>query len=406
MFFSDFVYYKPTNVMNVTHCSQLTKIKHPLKSIKFSPNFIDGDFGASLPNTLTHLEFIDSNKYVYIFSSEDINNLPKTLTHLKLSRTFNIAVDNLPNSLTHLDCGDSFAQEVDHLPSHLTHLTLGYNFNQKIDNLPLFLVTLKIGSKFNQNVDHLPQSLKILKICDGFNQNVDHLPNFLTNLSIGDNFTETINNLPNNLTHLTLGHRFNQEITFLPASILQLSFGKNFNQSIDYLPPNLTHLKLGDMFKHATPLLPNSLTHVTIGSRSTCVLELEKINSNFKYLECRAKPSMFSVYQGNSLTHLTVLGEIYGPLNQLPHCLTHLKFDHEFYQHPISYTPPFQNPNIVFNEFPTSLTHLSLNGHFLYAIPKLPPNLKFAAFGSDLKYPPPCLSLSSSIETIEIGTLI
>lgn len=55
---------------------------------------------------------------------ENINKLPKGITHLIINCNQSSSLNNLPNSLT--------------------HLSLKYDFNQKIDNVPFKLKVVKL----------------------------------------------------------------------------------------------------------------------------------------------------------------------------------------------------------------------------------------------------------------------
>ena len=55
-------------------------------------------------------------------------------------------------------CGYDFDQNVDKLPKSITHLTFGNVFNQNVDRLPNSITHLTFGGYFNQNIDKLPKS--------------------------------------------------------------------------------------------------------------------------------------------------------------------------------------------------------------------------------------------------------
>lgn len=108
----------------------------------------------NLPLTITHLKLI-----INVF----VDHLPSTVTHLSFGFTFNKPIDHLPSKLTHLFLGDEYSGHVDYLPHTLTHLRLGSDFNNPIDHLPSALMHLTLGFRFNKDVDNLPPSLRVLK---------------------------------------------------------------------------------------------------------------------------------------------------------------------------------------------------------------------------------------------------
>ncbi len=122
----------------------------------------------------------------------DVNNLPKSLTHLTFGYEFNQSVDNLPNTVTHLTFGFHFNHSIDKLPKNLTHLTFGFMFNKPIHNLPEGLTHLEFGSHFNLPINNLPNGLTHLTFSGYFNQLVDNLPNNLTHLKFGIYFYKLV----------------------------------------------------------------------------------------------------------------------------------------------------------------------------------------------------------------------
>jgi hypothetical protein len=89
---------------------------------------------------------------------------------------FNQQVDKLPKKLTHLTFGSRFNQYVDNLPENLTHLILGFEFNQPVDNLPKNLTHLTFGESFYQSVDNLPKNLKEIIFYSKNNINIKNIP--------------------------------------------------------------------------------------------------------------------------------------------------------------------------------------------------------------------------------------
>ena len=54
--------------------------------------------------------------------NKPIDNLSKSITHLKLGWFFNQRIDNLPDSITHLTLFSDYDQDIDNLPDSITHL--------------------------------------------------------------------------------------------------------------------------------------------------------------------------------------------------------------------------------------------------------------------------------------------
>lgn len=101
----------------------------------------------------------------------------------------------------------NFNQPVDNLPPSITHLRLSNKFNQPLKSLPPSLKSLTFGKLFNQDVLPLSllPSLTSLHFGRSFNQPLPSLPPSLTSLSFKQNFNQDISNIPDTITHLTLG---------------------------------------------------------------------------------------------------------------------------------------------------------------------------------------------------------
>ncbi len=173
--------------------------------------------------------------------------------------------------------GDSFNQPIDNLPNTLTLLKLGYSFNQSIDNLPNTIKELTLGKNFNQPIDDLPNSLTHLTIGEYYNSPIDNLPNSLTHLTLGNKFNQPINNLPNSLTHLIIGKGvlkyfsasciFNQELNNLPNSLIELEFSYEsiFQKSLNNLPNSLKKITLSGYYLGSIDDLPDNIETIIFG---------------------------------------------------------------------------------------------------------------------------------------------
>ena len=160
-----------------------------------------------------------------LFESYENNNNNKWSAN-----KFKQQVNNLPKSITHITFGQCFNQSVDNLPDSITHLTFGYYFNKPVDNLPNSITHITFGQCFNQSVDNLPDSITHLIFETWFNYPVDNLPNSITHLTFGYSFNHPVDNLPNSITHLTFGNCFNHPVDNLPKNVQQikLMYNKNY----------------------------------------------------------------------------------------------------------------------------------------------------------------------------------
>lgn len=124
----------------------------------------------NLPNSITWLKFHTYNRQI-------IKNLPNNLTHLILGCNYfkTLRPNLLPNTLTHLtlefynnNTYNEIDFNLDNLPNSLTFLKLDGDINISIDNLPNNLVHLELSNKYNIPIDNLPSSLKYLVLGDKF----------------------------------------------------------------------------------------------------------------------------------------------------------------------------------------------------------------------------------------------
>ena len=140
-------------------------------------------------------------KVSFVHSMKQLQNIFKTITHLKFGETFNEKVDihNLPPFLTHITFGSEFNQQVDNLPNSLTHVAFGHCFNQPIDNLPNFLTHVSFGHYFNQSIHNLPISVTKLTLGCRFNCSVEKLSN---SICIDRACTCMIDLLPDSIRYL------------------------------------------------------------------------------------------------------------------------------------------------------------------------------------------------------------
>jgi hypothetical protein len=120
---------------------------------------------------------------------------------LSLETLTNIAnmLKDLPNGLRILHLSGIVTGLLNNFPPHLTTLEIvSINFDWSINNLPQSLTSLKIGmgEKFAfDQVLNLPAGLKVLSVYSKFNQDIHLLPTTLENLTLLGGFKKTIDNL-------------------------------------------------------------------------------------------------------------------------------------------------------------------------------------------------------------------
>jgi len=148
-----------------------------------------------------------------------ISEILPAIQTLKLG--VNEVVDELPDSITKIKLYGNFHTNIDYLPKNLKQLMLDMKkLDGKLNFLPSSLKILIINTELKYNLDKLPQSLKILII----------------NLHAKINYP--MNKLPNNLECLIFSKSFNYEyeIISLPASIIKLVLPRSYEYPIPYLP--------------------------------------------------------------------------------------------------------------------------------------------------------------------------
>ena len=193
---------------------QVDKLPNSITHLIFGYDF--NRFIYTLPSGITHLTFGDN-------FNETLEYLPQNITHLTVGINFKEGVDHLPNSLTHLTFSESsiYTRFLNRLPTKLTHLILP-DFHVPIDELPHSLTYLKVGNLFNAPIDDLPTSLTYLELGTNFNQPIDNLPKNLTQLILGNDFNQNnVNKLPNSITTLAFYYPVNKQIK-LPSCLQQL----------------------------------------------------------------------------------------------------------------------------------------------------------------------------------------
>lgn len=448
-----FHYYQPHRVKLVEQEEYLyfpkfvREITSPINHIPISP-------------LITHITFNDT------FKDPIDGRLPLSLIHLSFGyySLFNNSVDNLPSSLTYLKVGQQFDQPIDHLPSSLLQLRL-FKYNHPIDYLPSSLTSLEAEnvSKF----DYLPLSLKHLTIsCNSEDPcldylppnltylsfvvemraeyNLDHLPSSLTHLMINDwlfynSFTDiptakrALDHLPSSLLYLRVGDFYDKPLDHLPSSLTYLHLGCKFNHPLDHLPPKLQELTVFNHFNHPLDHLPSSLEKLNIKicrSNMDCpddfcqhldhlppslkelkyemenrypytldhlpdrleVLHIDDHGAEFKFLppnitEIRSGSNARMIFPSNT----KIITNFFLPLNVLPPNLTHLSFNDEY------------KISMILSDLPTSLQLIEFGYFFNQPVGNLPPSLVCLIFSD--KFDQPIDHLPPSLKELSLGRL-
>ena len=181
------------------------------------------------------IEKIFGHKELIIIGfSETLNNIPYTVTDLKLSLPrFNDNNRNY-NFIKHVEI---IEKQIKNLQK-IQRLTIRYCKNLKIDKLPQILKYIKI---MNVNV-HKPTDKYTTIQCK-----IYYLPQSLEELCT-ENINECSDNLPQQLKYLNFGDKYNKSINKLPLNLLHLSIKRDFNKKvhINKLPKFLTKIEFYD----------------------------------------------------------------------------------------------------------------------------------------------------------------
>jgi hypothetical protein len=142
----------------------------------------------------TDLEYLEFNASIEYFVKYYIHNWPPNLKYAILNGYY-YSLNNLPPTLSYLRLGLLYEQELNNLPANLIYLEFPEysRYNTSLDYLPHGLKFLSFGfnSHFDQPLDYLPSSLTSLKI---YNMSYSHVLN-----NIPDGITELLIYIDNNL---------------------------------------------------------------------------------------------------------------------------------------------------------------------------------------------------------------
>lgn len=318
---------KITKIINIPITIEfLNCSNNNITELNFSPSAV---YGISGNNKFTHKYKIDcrSNRIKAIYNSMSVPQILSESENLKDLKKSYILLDNF-DELTILTFHSYFNEQINDLPQSITYLKLDHNFNQSIDNLPINLKYLSIENAYcyDTSLDNLPNGLETLYISHYFQMQIDNLPNSLIKLTLGKMFDNTINNLPTNLIYLTTGKKFNQSVDNLPELLEYLTFGELFNQPVDNLPKNLKYLEFGDNFNYPVNHLPSNLDYLIFGFKFNQLVD--ELPNSLTHL-------LFNV--SAHITHFTL------PIAKLPENLVYLQIPNE--THYIHKLPTPSNPN-------------------------------------------------------------
>lgn len=194
----------------------------------FGSNFNKSILGC-LPSSVTYLKF---GKY---FDQQIYGSIPDSVTHIEFGCRFNQSVKNcISKSVTYLKFGELFNCPVSgNLSDSITHLTFGKYYNQSLDNLPRFLTHLKLSCYNCPPMFNLPNSITNLTFknrCKPFQMCV---PLTVTHLTFGHNFCGPIDSIiPESCTHLTIFSEIVQLPSGIPSSIVEIKLPMRYSLPI------------------------------------------------------------------------------------------------------------------------------------------------------------------------------
>ena len=195
----------------------------------------------ALPHGLLKLQMHSVNRVMDI----PLDNIPSTVTHLKLAETQTIRVPEWPPQLQVLDVGAQYYHRLDALPDTITELYVKLSRKgaprYHLETLPPQLRVLDICNLELSADIVLPETLEVLRL-DTFWGLVPELPHGLTELKLSGFFHKQLSvALPATLQILDLGWYYELQTvlddTPLPASLHTLYVFEHYKHSVDHLRP-------------------------------------------------------------------------------------------------------------------------------------------------------------------------
>ncbi|KAM9986405.1 hypothetical protein ACTFIY_010827 [Dictyostelium cf. discoideum] len=320
-----------------------------------------------LPKQLKHLKL----NYYYNEAITE-NQFPMGLQVLEFGNSFDQPIDNLPNSLTTIKFpNDSFFKKrinSNNLPKSLTKLNLSKSYDSSLIDgvLPNSILKLKISNYTNKSILHTRLEFKIFEKDGNISLN-NQLSKFINNLSI----------IPPSVTKLSIFYGYEQVIPYQIKS-MHLEFSRN-NQYDHYYKQLLNNPYGGgggggdgngngngdgdgdggdNKIKslNIISLLENKPLDIYYGNNFNCFNGLINLNlSNFEYNSFKKPIKRFTSFK--NLKCLS-LGEFKSSLNQnpLPETLELLELGKNFKQ-PINkkWLPP-SIKYIIINDINTPIS--------------------------------------------------
>jgi len=189
----EYLYVKRSNQPNIFIESM--KLPKTMKKIKLETRVRNENICELLINGINNIRFSHN---------EIIDELPLTVTKLKLSLKFKNHIDYLPKNLRKLTLNmEYFEHRINYLPESLEILKIKCELKHKLKFLPSNLKTLILTNfaKFDHLKDRLPQSLIKLVLPLRYTGKIPELPNLK---KLACNNIECYNSLTSNLTHLRI----------------------------------------------------------------------------------------------------------------------------------------------------------------------------------------------------------
>lgn len=268
-----------------------------------------------------------------VIIDENIDILPDTIEHIKISRDFKI-IDKYPKKIKFLDSSE-YGNNciIKNLPDTITHISLFKNIPSILPKSLEVLEILDTNEHYNQSLKNLynlkkiilrgkklielPDSLLELEIDDGFNDKIKYFPPKLKVLKLGhshkydcNNYNHPLENLPETLEELYIySCEFNHPLNKLPEKLKVLDIRSwEFNYPLDNLPKNLTTLVLIEKWNQSTKNFPDSLQHFKFGiyfEGDISHLRLKTLRYDFEhhyfeYNEIYSETQVFDDYDMNN----------------------------------------------------------------------------------------------------------
>lgn len=298
--------------------------------------------------------------------TDDIIEILKGYTHVRLPKKYNNPIDNLPDNITDLEINYNFKRDINRYPEELKRIYYGTSFNSSIDNLPDTVTTIIFNyhySVFNIEIKKLPLLLEEIYLSYRYNKSLDSMKNlqYLKKVTLCNFRYKNLNFLPDTVNFLRItDYNFNHYIEF-PDNIeyLDLIECSKFNKPIK-APQKLKYLSLGWKYNMRLDELPEGFLELIFNYNSVFNKSLDKLPSTTKKI-------IFGWYFNKSLNnlpnikHLELSVFFNQPLDFLPNSLKILKILNDEYTHPLY-------------NLPTSIETFHISNFYKH-MDTLPPNL-------------------------------